>query len=349
MAGFFTGWINFYGWMFGLASLVQVAANTSVQLYAVYDADFIPESWHVYTAYILVVLLGTMLIILTNRKIPYTQHLGLFLVVVGGLITIIVVSVSPPRHASNGFVWGSFKDNNLTGWNDGVAFMLGVLNGAFTIGTPDSITHMADEVKSPERVVPKAILLQIGLGGLYSIAFAIALGYAISDITILQTGVNTFPLAGIYMQATGSPGATFALLFIIFLSSLCCCIGTILTNSRSYWVLARDNAVPFSRVFSRVNEPLSCPIEATLLVAVLAIGIGAIPLGSPVGFANLTGSFIIISTISYGIPFTCNILSRRKRFVPGPFKLGRAGFLVNGIAVLLIILFDILFCFRKSI
>lgn len=85
-------------------------------------------------------------------------------------------------------------------------------------------------------------------------------------------GINTYPLASIYAQATahadGSQniGATFGLLFIIFWSSLLCVIGTVLTNSRIYWALARDNAVPLSPLFSKVNETLSCPVPATLFV-----------------------------------------------------------------------------------
>ncbi len=102
--------------------------------------------------------------------------------------------------------------------------------------------------------------------------FAIALSYAITDISNLQGGINTYPLAGIYLQATadahGNPniGATFGLLFIIWCSSIFCVIGTVLTNSRIYWALARDNAVPLSGFFSFVNERLSCPIPATLFV-----------------------------------------------------------------------------------
>lgn len=37
-------------------------------------------------------------------------------------------------------------------------------------------------------------------------------------------------------------------------------------NSRIYWALARDNAVPFSSFFSKVSERLSCPVPATVFV-----------------------------------------------------------------------------------
>ncbi|KAI1073148.1 hypothetical protein LB507_009106 [Fusarium sp. FIESC RH6] len=345
VTGFYAGWINFYGWMFGLASLVQVAANAGVQCYATLTPMFSPEAWHVYVTYLIVIWLSAFIVIFSNRLVPYTQKLGLFLVVIGGLVTIIIVAAMPEKHASSDFVWNSFGENNLTGWNDGVAFMVGILNGAFTIGTLDAITHMAEEAAEPKKDLPRALFLYIGIGGVYALAFAIVLGYAISDLSVLQGNSNTFPLAGIYHQATGSSAATFALLFIILISSLCCVIGTVLTNCRTYWTLARDQAVPFSLYFSKVNSKLGTPVESTLFVAVIASGIGAIPLGSPVGFSNLTGSFIIITTVSYAIPIISNLLSGRTRFSPGPFHLGKLGSLINGFTIMLIILFDVFFCF----
>lgn len=176
--------------------------------------------------------------------------------------------------------------------------------------------------------------------------FTIAICYAITDLSALQSGINGYPLAGIYAQATSSNGVTFALLTILFLSGMLCCVGTVLTLSRTYWALARDNAVPLSRVFAQVNERLSCPVWATIFVSVVATGIGAIPLGSPVAFINLTGSFIILTTVSYAIPFAANMLTGHRYFPRGPFHLGKFGFAINAIAVLLIIFFDILFCFR---
>jgi amino acid transporter len=99
-----------------------------------------------------------------NRLIPKLQNLGLFLVLGGGIITIIVVAAMPKTHASNSFVWKDW--NNQTGWKSGVAFLTGVLNGAFTIGTPDAITHLAEELPNPKRDMPIAVMAQIGLGGI---------------------------------------------------------------------------------------------------------------------------------------------------------------------------------------
>jgi hypothetical protein len=50
--------------------------------------------------------------------------------------------------------------------SNGVAFLAGILNGAYAIGTPDSVTHMAEEVPNPRRDLPKAIAMQLILGTL---------------------------------------------------------------------------------------------------------------------------------------------------------------------------------------
>ncbi|ROW07668.1 hypothetical protein VMCG_03366 [Cytospora schulzeri] len=354
--GFFVGWINFYGWMFDLASLLQITANVSVTLYQIYHQDsYVYEAWHVYVAYILILWLCVAVVVFVNRVVPHTQTAGMFFVIVGGIVTIIVIAAMPKQHASNHFVWGSFKENNTTGWQGGIAFLLGVLNGSFTIGTPDAITHMAEELPHPKKDLPKAIGLQIGLGFIYAFVFAITISYAITDLSVLTTGINTYPLASIYAQATAhgdgsqNVGAQFGLLFIIWCSSMLCCVGTTVTNSRIYWALARDNAVPFSRFFAMVSERLSCPIPATLFVAVVATGLGAIPLGSSTAFVDLTGSFIILTTVSYAIPFLCNVLTGRQNFPVGAFHLGKWGNAVNLTAVLFITVFNIFYCFPYAL
>jgi amino acid transporter len=102
-----------------------------------------------------------------NRYLPYLQQFGLFVVLVGGLVTIVVIAAMPKTHASNSFVWSAW--NNETGWGSGFAFLAGVLNGAFTIGTPDAVTHMAEEVPHPRKDLPKAIAAQIILGSISKI------------------------------------------------------------------------------------------------------------------------------------------------------------------------------------
>ncbi|KAF2735770.1 choline transporter [Polyplosphaeria fusca] len=343
--GFFAGSINFFGWLFDFASITQIASNVAVQLYAIFHPDLVIEPWHVYVAYILITWTITSICVFANRSSPVLQHVGLVLVVVGGFVTIVVLAATPDQHASNTFVWGGFSENNLTGWGDGVAFLTGVLNGAFTIGTVDAITHLAEELPNPRVDLPKGVLAQIVLGFLTAFTFGIALFYSISDLDAVVNSNGSFPLAEIYRQATGTKGGAFCLLLIVLLSLLICLVGTLLTCGRIWWSLARDNATPFSKVFSSVHEGFSCPIPATLLCAIISTGLGAIPLGSSVAFTDLAGSFIILTSASYVIAILPNLLTGRKNVPKGWFHMGKAGFVVNALGVILIIFFDTFFCF----
>ncbi|KAF2723996.1 choline transport protein [Polychaeton citri CBS 116435] len=343
MIGFFTGSLNFFGWIFDLSSIISIPANVVVQMYAIFHPEFAIQPWHSYVAFVCITWLCTAVVIFGNSWIPKLQNVGLFLVIIGGLVTIIVVAAMPQRHATTSFVWTEWQ--NLTGWGGGVAFLTGVLNGAFTIGTPDAVTHLAEEMPNPKVDLPKAIFAQVGLGFVTAFCFAITILYAINDLGAVTNSNGSFPLAEVYHQATGNAGGTFGLLLIILFSILICSIGTVLMVGRLWWVLARDNATPFSRFFSNVNEDLSCPIEATVFCAILTTGLGAIQLGSQTAFLDLVGSFIILTTMSYFLAIFPHLLTKRRNVPRGAFWMGRFGFAVNGITCALIVFFNIMFCF----
>ena len=44
-----------------------------------------------------------------------------------------------------------------------------------------------------------------------------------------------------------------------------------------------------------------------------------------------------------------NLCTGRKHILPGPFHLGKYGFLVNGLTVLFIAIFDVFFCFPLAL
>lgn len=70
-------------------------------------------------------------------------------------ISLMVVAIMPTTkngHASNHFVWAEW--NNQTGYtSNGLVFCLGMLNGAFAIGTPDGCTHSNSPISNVERML----------------------------------------------------------------------------------------------------------------------------------------------------------------------------------------------------
>ena len=102
-----------------------------------------------FVAYLICIWVCCLIVLFANRALPTIESLGGFLVIAGVLITIVVCAVMPhvnhQPYASNAFVWSEWQKE--TGYlSNGLVFCLGMLNGAFAVGTPDVITHLAEEI-----------------------------------------------------------------------------------------------------------------------------------------------------------------------------------------------------------
>lgn len=108
-----------------------------------------------------------------------------------------------PGHATSAFVWTEWTAEGL-GYPDGFVFVAGMLNGAYVsshlqqgtvvdrlltrfqaVGTPDCVTHLAEEIPDPQRNVPLAMLMQYVIGFITGFFYLVAIFYAISDFDAL--------------------------------------------------------------------------------------------------------------------------------------------------------------------
>ena len=145
VCGWFAGWWNFLAWIFANAATTQIVAAQAVSLYAVNHPAFVTQRWHVFVAYLITSWMVCFCVLFANRILPLLQQGGAFLIIAGVLITIIVCSAMTPVHATNAFVWREWT--NSTGYSsNGFVFVLGMLNGAYGVGTPDVVSHLAEEI-----------------------------------------------------------------------------------------------------------------------------------------------------------------------------------------------------------
>lgn len=120
-----------------------------VSMYAIYHPGYATERWHVFIAYIIFTWLTCAVVLFANKALPICEHVGGASVVVCVFITIVMCAAMPQStgdgYASSHAVWEVW--DNGTGYSgDGLAFCLGMLNGAYCVGTPDLTSHMAEEV-----------------------------------------------------------------------------------------------------------------------------------------------------------------------------------------------------------
>ncbi|KAK4945103.1 hypothetical protein LTR10_015529 [Elasticomyces elasticus] len=329
--GFFGGYWNWLAWVFGCASMAFIFANTVVQMYGVTHADFVAKPWHVFVVYLIVTWLACFMVCCFNRAMPYMTQVGIFLILAGFLITVIVCAAMPgrggrPPHATSSFVWTEW--NADIGYSGGLTFLLGMLNGAFAVGTPDVTTHLAEEIPNPQRKVPQAIFWQMAIGFVTGFLYLVSILYAINDYDALFD--SAYPIAEIYRQATGSAAGAIGLMCLLLFCITLNVVGVYITAGRTLWTLARDRATPFPHFFSQVNPRLGMPLNATIACAIISTILGCIYVGSTTAFNAFVGSYVLMSSASYLSAVLPHLLTGRKNIVYGPFRLPNwLGFTLN--------------------
>ena len=208
---------------------------------------------------------------------------------------------------------------------------------------------MCEEVKSPEREVPKAMVLSVAAAGLTGLIYLIPILFVLPDVTTLLEVANGQPIGLIFKLVTGSPGGGFGLLFLILGIMFFAGIGALTAASRCTYAFARDGAIPGSSVWRKVDHRLDVPIGGIILSTTIDCLLGLIYFGSSAAFNSFTGVATICLSTSYGIPILVN-LTRRRHLVKGSsFSLGRFGFVINILTICWICLAIVLFCMPVSL
>lgn len=305
------------------------------------------KAWHVYVVYQLALWSAYMFVLFGNRFLPLLNYIGAFFVLGGFIVMVTILSAMPGHggrepHAESHAVWLNWE--NYTGWPDGFAFLCGMLNGAFAIGTPDISAHLAEEIVKPGRNVPRAMAVQMTAGTITGLAFLIAAMYCVSDFDALRTASVT--LVELYHQTTRSTAGTLGLLSMTIMPIYTCLISAILVANRQIWILGRDHATPFPSFIAKVHEKHRNPFNAGVFNLLLSTVLGHLILASSAAFNAFISAYVQLSMAAYITPIILLLLGGRKYFSPGWFAMrGRVGFVLNLLAVAFMGLFLVIFSF----
>ncbi|KAJ5382281.1 SNF2-related protein [Penicillium concentricum] len=353
VCGFYAGWWNCLAWILGAASMSLILAQQTVAMYALMHPGFSPSQWNVFLSFLLCTWTCCCIVLFMNRFLPYIGNLGMFFILAGVFVTIVVCAVMPhvngSGYATDKLVWATWE--NGTGYTQqGFVFVAGMLNGAYSVGTPDCSSHLAEEIPKPSRNIPKAILAQMGVGFVTGICYMVAIFYSINDLDAVNDPNTFFPLAEIYRQATGSHGGALGLLVVAFLPTFVTACGCYITAGRTLWTISRDGATPFAGWLGRISPRFKNPFNATLACCGVITVLACIYLGSTTAFSAFVGCFVQLSSLSYFMAIFPHVLTRRSSFVPGYFFMSnKIGYVVNSLSCAYIIAFAIIFCFPYAL
>ena len=107
---------------------------------------------------------------------------------------------------------------------------------------------------------------------------------------------------------------------------------SVTSNSRMMYAFSRDGALPGHKFFHHVSSRTRSPVRTVWLACTLSFILGLPSLGSTVAFSAATSIATIGLYVSYAIPIALRLVYRKK-FVKGPFHLGKASEVVAAIAI----------------
>ncbi|KAI9659676.1 MAG: hypothetical protein M1829_006549 [Trizodia sp. TS-e1964] len=323
-ASYLTGWFAWLGAIFTTASVALAVASALLGSWQLSHPEFVIERVHVFVGYQAVN--GFALIFNCYGKIlPSLAHISLWTSLVSFLVILIVVPGKAPSHQDAKFVFATFFNN--TGWeNNGIAFIVGLINPNWAFACLDAATHMAEEVPRPERMVPIAIMLTVAIGFVTAWSFAIAICFSIQDLDGLITLV---PMLELFYQSLRHKTSAIFLETLIVLTGLGCMVATHSWQARLCWSFARDRGLPGSRFLAKVHPRLDVPLRAHIASCVVVAVVGCLYLASSTAFNSMLTASIVLLYNSYAIPVACLLVRGRENIKHGPFWMGPFGLLSN--------------------
>jgi amino acid transporter len=198
----------------------------------------------------------------------------------------------------------------------------------------ESAGAIAEEVKDPQRTLPKAVLFSLTFVAAVVAFSALAVILAIPDPAAILSGEEADPVYATLVYALGEGPARFVnILFAIgFLASF---LALQTSASRVIWAYARDNALPARAFLSKITGKESIPTRAVILATVVGVIMIALSQFAPNFFALMvnftTGGFYIsfwFPVIGFAIVYYSG------KWVPGPFSFGKKMNVVSGAALI---------------
>lgn len=363
--GWFTGWFNLIGQVavtagidYGLAVSIDVLLNAwfpafPAKLGTVAAIDPATQ-WATLGIYAVVLILHAMLNIFGVRIVALLNDVSVWwhivgvLLIGGGVVVAALLSqqfgganftthVTAHTLNSAGTLFHVDPKYNATGFPTWYAFLLGLLLAQYTYTGYDASAHMTEETVGAATRAPWGIVMSVVVSAVAGYIVLMGLLAAVPDLAQAASFIN--PVLYILESRLGYILGT--LFFAVAVGAqFFCGMSSITTNSRMIYAFSRDDALPFSRVWHRLDAGRT-PRNAIIFAAVGAFILAIPTVFNFAAYVAITSIAVIGLYISYVLPILLRLLV--KNFQPGPWHLGRWSRPIGIIAVIWVVFISILF------
>ncbi|KAM0417113.1 hypothetical protein ACHAPT_012889 [Fusarium lateritium] len=339
-AAFATGWISVGGQII-LSAAAAFAGGLQIQALVIFnDDDYVPTRWQGMLFYWAVLAYSAAQNVWGIKVLPQVNGFSGIIHIVPFFAIVVVLGLISDKNPSY-FV---FKDVvNSSGWDsDAISWLIGLASLVYPFIGYDAACHMAEELPKPSRNVPLAMVSSVVINGLMGLVYCVVLLYATGPLEELLSSRTGFPFIEIYFEAAKQRAGASAMAAMPIFIAVAAALAGMTSTSRTLWAFARDEATPFDKQLSKVDQKLKVPSNAILTVFVFQALLGLIYLGSPAAFNAVLSMAIVGMYLSYILPIaymafcgrqsTCSDM--RRHFNLGPYF----GPILNWIAMFWIVL-----------
>lgn len=341
LLSFINGWVWLVGTLtitlsvnFGFAGIL----NATVSMY---HPGWSANNWQLLLIFYFLCILVFIICAFGNRYLPKVDIICATctaIVIIVVLVTLFVKTGA--RHHSISYALAHY-DTTLSGWG-GFSFCIGLLPAAYTFSALGMISSMAEEVSNPSITVPRAISLCIPIAGTAGLLFILPICFTLPPLLdIINNSPGGQALPYVFSIVMDSPNGGLALMVLIFILVLLCDISVTVAASRTTWAFARDEAIPMSNIWARIDDRFGTPLNALMLLTGVQMLLGLINLGSTSAFTAFVSVGVIALAVSYAMPIGISLYYKRSEVRKAKWSCGPLLGLVSNIVALVWIAFEL--------
>jgi len=325
--GWFTAWLNIVGLVATLAGVDYGCALFVTPLLGLRSTA--PTILMVYAV---ILICHGMINHYGIRPVAWLNDSSVTVHIVGVVVIVGVLLLFAPKQPVSFFVQTSGNTGRPYLW----AFLLGLLQAQWTFTGYDASAHAAEETVDARRRVPwgmvNAVVVSALAGYLLLFAITLAIRSVPAALGARDAGGNKIPAVIAILQHSLGPSAGGAVSLLAAMAMWFCGLSTLTSSSRTIYAFARDEGLPLSSLWRKVDAKFLTPapaiwlaVGAALLVAVYG---GAYSVVTSLSTVGLYAAYIIPVFLAWRARKANGWRQR------GPWHLGSYGNIVNVAAVL---------------
>ncbi|CCE83407.1 Piso0_003982 [Millerozyma farinosa CBS 7064] len=351
LSSWFTGWFLIIGnWTYSV-SIMFAGSRFILSIFGLSDSYYKEDVFLVLGVYFIILTFCGLVNFKLAKYLELINRICIYwsigtVVIVDILLIFFAKKTNTAKQILTAF------DNTRSGYPDPIAFFIGLQSPCFTLSGYGMLFSMTDEVKKPEKNMPKGALYAILLASFTGLIFIIPVLVILPELTLLldQTP-EIMPIDLIFKFATESYVVSFLLVLLLIGTVLFQAIASLTTSSRTTYAFARDGGLPLKEYWVEVDsvEESTIPKNALFLSMGACAILSLLSLLSTSAFNAFIGSSVISLGLANGIPILCLMLNKRQKIKGAAFRLRKFGWLVNGLSIGWVILSSVILCFPPVI